>query len=136
LLYGNNFALSSLQEAYRSTLDGRFGAPAARLAAFLAAAQVAATGDFAMLSGGWMRGFDVEAWDFGGAAADVGWGPWSLETGWSATWATAGLFTSAANSSLFELATAPRAGGGGVNAALLSELCPVFFTGTDVACPE
>ena len=59
-----------------------------------------------------------------------------LETGWSATWATAGLFTSAANSSLFELATAPRAGGGGVNAALLSELCPVFFTGTDVACPE
>ena len=139
LLYGNNYALLSLQEAYRSTLDGeRFGAPAARLAAYLSATQVAAAagGDFASLSGGWMRGFDTEAWDFGGAAADSGWGPWSLETGWSATWISAGLFATAANSSIFELATAPRADGGGINAPLLAELCPLFFAGTDVQCPS
>ena len=138
-LYGNNYALSSLVEAYRATLDAeRFGAPAAKLAAYLSAIQVSASaeGDFAMLDGAWMRGFDVSTWEFGGAAADIGWGPWSIETGWSATWITAGLYTLAGNSSLYELATAPRASGaGGVNAALLAELCPLFFAGTDVACP-
>lgn len=135
LLYGNNFALTSLVEAYRATLDeARFGAPAARLAAFLIAAQVSASGDLAALDGSWMRGLDAEAWDFGGAAADVGWGPWSVETGWSATWITSGLYSLAANSSLWDIVTAPREGG--VNAALLAELCPLFFdAGSDVACP-
>ena len=135
LLYSNNYALSSLQEAFRATLDARLGAPAARLAAFLAAAQVAASdsGDFAALDGAFMRGFDAERWDFGGAAADIGWGPWSIETGWTATWISQALFSVAANSSLFELATARARGG--VDAAMLAELCPLFFADTDVACP-
>ena len=80
-----------------------------------------------------MRGFDLERWDFGGAAADVGWGPWSLETGWSATWISAALFAQSANSSLFEAVTSRRSGG--VSAAMLAELCPLFFEGTEVQCP-
>ena len=81
-LYSNNFALLGLVEALHATGDAAaFGAPAARLAAFLAATQVASAA-FPAVDGAWMRGFNVDAWEFGGSASDIGWGPWSVETGW------------------------------------------------------
>ena len=132
-LYGNNFALVALVEALHATGDvAMFGAPTARLAAYLAATQVASAA-FPELDGAWMRGFNVDSWEFGGSASDIGWGPWSVETGWSVTWTSAALFSVAANSSLFDLVV--NTPGGGVTPASVATLCPIFFAGTDVACP-
>ena len=130
LLYGSNFALVSLQEAYAATLDWtRIGLPTARLADFLTRAQLVSDA-FPQLSGSWMRAFDTRWWEPWGSAADSGWGPWAIETGWTTTWITAGLHAAATNSSLWDL-TLNNASG--VNAELLHEICPQF--GFDEPCP-
>lgn len=132
LLYGSNFYLLALQEAFRATGDwARLGEPAARLAAFLARVQLTSTA-FPQLSGSWMRAFDTRWWEPWGSAADSGWGPWSIESGWTTTWITAGLHAVATNSSLWEL-TASNASG--VNAQLLAELCPLLHMTDDHPCP-
>ena len=77
-----------------------------------------------------------ESWEPGGSASDVGWGPWSVETGWTATWATAGLYSAAGGGSLWDMATgAGGAAAGVLDAQLLAQWCGAFFEGTDVACP-
>ena len=136
LLYGNNFGLVSVVEAWRATgEDARFAAPAARLASFLAASQLQSDA-FPELNGAWMRGFNVHSWEPGGAAADSGWGPWSVETGWSATWGAAGLYSAAGGGSVWDMVTGSGGSGAGVlDAQLLAQWCGVFFDGTDVACP-
>jgi hypothetical protein len=138
-LYGNNFGLVGLVEAAGGE-EGRGNAAAAagalRLGAYLAAIQVRAEGGVVgKLDGAWMRGFDTDLWDFDGSAADWGWGPWSIETGWSVTWSASSLFTLVGNAStLFDtvMAQSPEEG---INADLVKELCPLFFNGTEVSCP-
>jgi hypothetical protein len=136
LLYGSNFGLVSVVEAWRATgEDARFALPAARLASFLASAQLQSAA-FPQLDGAWMRGFNVQSWEPGGAAADSGWGPWSVETGWSATWAAAGLYSVAGGGSVWDMVTGSGGSSAGVlDAQLLAQWCGVFFEGTEVACP-
>jgi len=106
------------------------------LAAYLAAIQVRAQGGVVgKLDGSWMRGFDTAFWDFDGAAADIGWGPWSVETGWTVTWTSSALFALAENTTLFDIVMSQRAEEG-INAGLIQELCPLFFSGTEVKCPS
>lgn len=38
------------------------------------------------LDGGWFRSFDYKKWDYWGSNADVGWGAWSIEVGWTQAW--------------------------------------------------
>jgi hypothetical protein len=133
-LYGNNYALVSLIEAAAADPGAGLEPAALRLAAFTAAAQAAVPGGgpLAALEGAWLRAFHFGYWDFWGAAADWGWGPWSVETGWTVSWASTGLLLAAGNSTLWDAAVgAPP---GGINAALLQKWCPVLFNGTDVAC--
>jgi hypothetical protein len=122
VLYSNNFALVSLVEAYAATGDyERLGAPADALASYLAATQLSSDA-FPALDGSWMRGFDFTLWDFWGSASDSGWGPWSVETGWTTTWIAAALAARSANTSLWDLTSES-----GVNAELFARVCPRLF---------
>lgn len=124
MLYSNNYALVSLQEAYRATGDdATFAGPVAALASYLASIQLTAP-TIPTLDGAWMRGFDYSLWEAYGSAADWGWGPWSVETGWTVTWIAAGMASVARNTSLWEL-TADNTTG--INAAMLASQCPLFF---------
>ncbi len=131
---GNNYALTSLLEAAAADPGAGLETAALRLAAFTAAAQVTVPGGgpLAVLEGAWMRAFSMSFWDFWGAAADAGWGPWSIESGWTVSWASTGLLLAASNATLWD--TVMGAAPGGVDAALLQRWCPVFFSGTDVSC--
>ena len=46
-------------------------------------------------------------WEAWGSDSDVGWGAWSVETGWTQTWITTTLALRQLNTTLWELATAP-----------------------------
>ncbi len=39
--------------------------------------------DDEQLDGTWQRAFDFESWEYFGSNADLGWGPYCVETGWS-----------------------------------------------------
>ena len=43
------------------------------------------------LDGAWFRAFDFEKWEHWGSSADIGWGAWSIESGWTQGWITAVL---------------------------------------------
>jgi len=73
--------------------------------------------------GAWLRAFDFSWWEYWGAAADRGWGPWAMETGWGTTWISAALALRQRNTSYWDVARA----GTGVDAALLARWCPVFL---------
>ena len=40
------------------------------------------------LDGAFMRAFDYEKWENWASDADVGWGAWSVESGWTQSWIT------------------------------------------------
>ena len=90
LLYCNGFALVSLHEAYGATGDPYFKQAEDKVAEFLCRAQIRSD-SIPYLDGTWFRTFDIEAWEPFGSAADVGWGGWSVETGWGGSWGTMGL---------------------------------------------
>jgi hypothetical protein len=137
VLYSNNYALASLVEAAAamaaSMEEGgkdaeedayaRLGAPADALATYIAATQITSDA-FPGLDGSWMRGFDYTLWDFWGSASDWGWGPWSVETGWTTTWMAAALAARSRNTSLWDLTAGENSG---VTPALFAKLCPNVF---------
>lgn len=90
LLYTVNFAFLGLHEAVAALGIPRWREAEDRMAAFLCRIQ-AASSTHPYLDGAWLRGFDLEAWAYGGSGADLGWGPWSVETGWTQTWIAAVL---------------------------------------------
>ena len=53
--------------------------------------------------GAWYRAFDFRRWDYWASNADVGWGPWSTETGWTQGWITSVLALRQLNTSLWDL---------------------------------
>jgi hypothetical protein len=129
-LYGNNYYIVSLFEAAAalrlagSPVSATAAAGAWRLAQFLAAIQ-AQSSAFPRISGAWLRAFDLRWWTYWGSAADSGWGPWSVETGWSTTWAVAGLAMVARNTTLWDW---QAAAGSSMTPQLLAEVCPLLFT--------
>lgn len=47
--------------------------------------------DDARFDGTWLRSFDYGRWEYFGSSADVGWGPYCVETGWSCALIDLGL---------------------------------------------
>jgi len=102
LLYTSNFAFLGLHElasVYRST-----GLKQAedKLAGFLCRIQLRSD-EHPYLDGCWMRGFDYEKWEYWGISSDVGWGPWSVESGWTNSWIASVFAMRLLNETLFSL---------------------------------
>ena len=53
-----------------------------------------------------MRSFDYKHWEYWGSSADLGWGAWSVESGWTNTWIAAVLAMRQGGWSVFDLVTA------------------------------
>ena len=89
-LYTTGFALLGLHEAVGATGDQRLRAAEDKLAEYLCRIQTRST-QFPHLSGTWFRAFDDRRWEAWASSADVGWGAWSLESGWGQAWTAATL---------------------------------------------
>lgn len=87
LLYTVNFALIGLHEIVAVTGNQEARDAEDRLAEFLCRIQLRSD-KHPYLNGCWMRGFDYEKWEYWGSSSDVGWGPWSIESGWTNSWIT------------------------------------------------
>ncbi len=105
LLYTTNYAFLGLHEAAAATGSQALREAEDRLAQFLCRIQVRSEAH-QYLDGAWMRGFDYARWEYWGSSADLGWGAWSVESGWTNTWIAAVLALRQRNHSLFDLATA------------------------------
>ncbi|MEZ2334649.1 hypothetical protein AB6735_03405 [Mucilaginibacter sp. RCC_168] len=85
MLYTCNFALFSLNEAYRATGDKKYKGAVDKLSDFLTRIQVQSTKHHD-LDGAWMRAFDYGRWDYWASNSDAGWGAWCTLTGWIQSW--------------------------------------------------
>lgn len=90
LLYSVNYALMGLHEAYMAIGKASYKAAADRMAEFFCRIQALSQVQ-RYLDGAWLRGFDYNLWEFFGSAADSGWGPWCVETGWTNSWIASAL---------------------------------------------
>ncbi|MBN9384691.1 MAG: hypothetical protein J0H74_28310 [Chitinophagaceae bacterium] len=88
MLYTNNFALFSLNEAARATGDKRYVDATRRLSDFLTRVQVQSV-KHKDLDGAWFRAFDYGKWDYWASNSDAGWGAWCTLTGWIQSWIVA-----------------------------------------------
>ncbi|WP_430973192.1 hypothetical protein [Sunxiuqinia rutila] len=88
LLYTTNFAFLGLHEACYATDDAEVKKATDKLAEFLCRIQVKSN-NLPELDGGWMRAFDYQRFEQCGSNADLGWGAWAIETGWTQGWITA-----------------------------------------------
>lgn len=120
LLYTTNFAFLGLHEAASATRHPLYIRAEDKLAEFLCRIQVSSE-KHPELVGGWFRAFDYGTWDYWASGSDWGWGPWSIETGWTQSWITAVLGIRRLRTSLWELT------GRNNLAADLHQLLPVMF---------
>ena len=85
MLYTTNFAFLGLHEVVAVTGDAQFRLAEDRLAEFLCRIQIHSQAH-PELDGAWFRAFDFGDWDYWASNSDLGWGAWSIESGWSASW--------------------------------------------------
>ncbi len=85
MLYTTNFAFLGLHEAASVLNDPETSIAENKLAEFLCRIQIRADSR-PKLNGAWFRAFDFGDWDYWASNADLGWGAWSIETGWSVSW--------------------------------------------------
>jgi len=102
LLYTTNFAFLGLHEAAVATGDPRIRQAEDKLAEFLCRIQIRSEAHPA-LDGGWYRVFDFRRWEAWGSNSDPGWGPWSIESGWTQGWITSVLALRQMKTSLWDL---------------------------------
>lgn len=102
LLYTTNFAFLGLHEAAAATCDPRIRQAENRLAKFLCRIQIRSDAQ-PSLDGGWFRGFDFRRWEAWASNADVGWGAWSIESGWTQGWIVSVLAMRELHASLWDL---------------------------------
>ena len=107
LLYTANYLLIGLHEAARAMPDSDCAALADQLCRFICRIQVHSTAR-PELDGAWMRGFDWQLWEFFGSSADIGWGAWSIESGWTNSWIAITLALRQMNTSLWDLIEAGK----------------------------
>ena len=88
LLYTSNFAFLGLHEAASATGERYYTDAEDKLAGFLARVQVRSEAR-PELDGAWFRAFDFKRWEYWASNADLGWGAWSVESGWTMPWITA-----------------------------------------------
>jgi hypothetical protein len=81
MLYSNNWLPVGFIQAYFVTRDEYFIHLWEQLAEFLISTQI--TSKNRMIEGAWVRGVDVELMEVFGVPNDVGWAPWSVESGWT-----------------------------------------------------
>jgi hypothetical protein len=84
-LYTTGFALLGLHEAAAATGDAKLREAENRLAEFLVRIQVRSE-KIPYTDGTWFRAFDFGRWDYWASSADMGWGAWSIESGWGPAW--------------------------------------------------
>jgi len=87
-LYTSGFALLGLHEAFGATGDARYQDAEDSLASYLCRIQTRSE-KFPYLDGTWFRAFDDHRWEAWASSADIGWGAWSLESGWAQAWTAA-----------------------------------------------
>ncbi|MEA3478397.1 MAG: hypothetical protein U9R60_09480, partial [Bacteroidota bacterium] len=87
MLYTSNFAFLSLTEAAAVTGDEKIKDAVSKLADFMVKIQVRSDLQ-PELDGVWFRAFEYNRWEYWGSNADLGWGVWSTETGWTQGWIT------------------------------------------------
>lgn len=90
LLYTNNWLPIAWMQSYFITDDTWFKERWMETARFMLKAQIES--DDPMIDGAWARAFDVELMEVFGSPADVGWGPWAIESGWTVAEISAGLY--------------------------------------------
>ncbi len=117
LLYTTNFAFLGLHEAAAATRDRFYADAAEKLAKFLCRIQIRSEAH-PELDGGWFRAFEFRRWDYWASNADLGWGVWSIETGWTQAWIASVLGMRHLGTSLWDLTTSSKIG------AYLQELLP------------
>jgi hypothetical protein len=120
LLYTTNFAFLGLHEAAAVTHDPVYVRAENKLAAFLCRVQVQSE-KHPELAGGWFRAFDFGRWDYWASGSDWGWGPWSIETGWTQSWITSVLAMRDLHTSLWDVTGRSDLG------AHLNDLVAVMF---------
>jgi hypothetical protein len=101
-LYTSNFALLGLHEAAAATGDAKTKAAEDALANYIVRVQTAST-SHPHLDGSFARAFDYSKWEPWGSDADIGWGAWSVESGWTQSWITSALGFRQLNTSLWDL---------------------------------
>jgi hypothetical protein len=124
LLYTTNFAFVGLHEATAATADLFYTEAADKLADFLCRIQVGSEAH-PELDGGWFRAFDFRRWEYWASNADVGWGAWSIESGWTQAWITSAMALRQMRTSLWALTAESRIG------EQLEMLVPVMFPGVE-----
>lgn len=102
LLYTCNFAFLGLHEAAAATGESLYSDAENKLASFFCRIQIESK-SHPELAGGWFRAFDGKSWDYWASSSDWGWGPWSIETGWTQTWICSILGLRHLKMSLWEL---------------------------------
>ena len=107
LLYTTNFALVGLHEAAAATGDPFYAEAIDRLVQFLCRIQIRSE-RHPELNGGWFRAFDFKQWDYWASNADIGWGAWSIESGWTQAWITSVLALRQTGTSLWDLTAESR----------------------------
>jgi hypothetical protein len=63
------------------------------------------------LNGCWFRAFDDRRWEAWASSADVGWGAWSVESGWGQAWTAAVLALRRQHRTFWESTSNGSAGG-------------------------
>lgn len=107
-LYTSGFALLGLHEAVGATGDKELKRAEDRLAEYLCRIQTRST-RFSYLNGTWFRAFDDRRWEAWASSADIGWGAWSIESGWGQAWTAAVLGLREKGTTLWAFTAASRA---------------------------
>jgi hypothetical protein len=81
LLYSCNWLPAGFAFAYKATGDEWFYQLWRSVVIFLICSQIHSPDQ--KLDGAWCRGFDVREWEVYGVPHDIGWGPCSVESGWT-----------------------------------------------------
>lgn len=101
-LYTVNFAAVGLHEAAAATGNATIADASRRLLEYLARIQQRSD-THPELNGAWMRAFDYEKWEVWASAADIGWGPWCIETGWMNSWIVSTLTMHTRNETMWDI---------------------------------
>ena len=129
LLYTSNFAFVGLHEAAAATRDPFYSQAEDKLADLLCRIQVRST-THPELDGAWFRAFDFKRWEYWASNSDWGWGPWSIESGWTQAWITSVFALRHLKTSLWDLTANSRI------AQHMNKLQPLMFPGPDLATPS
>jgi len=107
LLYTMNFAFFAIHEAAAATGDRHYREAEDKMADFLCRIQ-ARSKTKPEFDGAWFRAFEYDRWDYWASNADVGWGAWATETGWTQGWIAAVLALRCMKTSLWDLTATSR----------------------------